>query len=83
MPEGHPALVRALLDELDERSAKPIGDAAALVLEAVAADGLASRSSNTPLIGRELSGVVRLTVAGGHVTWTDGTVFPRSMHAAG
>ncbi|GAA4080202.1 SIS domain-containing protein [Actinomadura miaoliensis] len=40
MPEGHPALVRALLDDLDERSAKPIGDAAALVLEAIAADGL-------------------------------------------
>ena len=48
----------------------------------VAADGLASRSSNTPLLGRDLPGVVRLTVARGHVTWTDGTVFPRSTHAA-
>ncbi len=49
----------------------------------VAAEMLASRSSNTPLLGRELPGVVRLTVAGGHVTWTDGTVFPRSTRAAG
>lgn len=30
---------------------------------------LASRSSNTPLLGRELPGVVRLTVAGGRITW--------------
>jgi dihydroorotase len=49
----------------------------------VGADGLASRSANTPLIGHELPGVVRLTVAAGDVTWTDGTVFPRSTHAAG
>ncbi|MEO8246656.1 MAG: dihydroorotase [Chloroflexota bacterium] len=49
----------------------------------VAAEGLASRSSNTPVLGRQLPGVVRLTVAGGRVTWDDGTVFPRSMHAAG
>jgi dihydroorotase len=49
----------------------------------VAADGLASRSSNTPLLGRELPGVVRLTVAEGRVTWDDGTVFPRSTRAAG
>ncbi|GLW63465.1 SIS domain-containing protein [Actinomadura rubrobrunea] len=40
MPDGHPARVRALLDDLDGRSAKAIGDAAALVLEAVAAGGL-------------------------------------------
>ncbi len=38
----------------------------------VAADRLASRSANTPLIGRELPGVVRLTVADGRVTWNDG-----------
>ncbi len=32
-------------------------------------DSLASGSSNTPLLGRELPGVVRLTVAGGRITW--------------
>jgi dihydroorotase len=35
----------------------------------VEADRLASRSSNTPLLGMELPGVVRLTVAGGRVTY--------------
>ena len=30
---------------------------------------LASRSTNTPLLGRELPGVVRLTVAGGRITY--------------
>ncbi len=34
-------------------------------------DVLASRSANTPLLGRELSGVVRLTVAGGRITYDD------------
>jgi dihydroorotase len=38
---------------------------------------LASRSSNTPLLGRELPGVVRLTVAGGRITW-DALQAPRS-----
>jgi dihydroorotase len=33
---------------------------------------LASLSSNTPLLGRELPGVVRLTLAGGRVTYVDG-----------
>jgi dihydroorotase len=33
------------------------------------AKALASASSNTPLLGRELPGVVRLTVAGGRVTY--------------
>ena len=37
---------------------------------------LASRSSNTPLLGRELPGVVRLTVADGRVTWDDGILAP-------
>jgi dihydroorotase len=32
-------------------------------------EALASRSANTPLLGMELPGVVRLTVAGGHVTY--------------
>jgi dihydroorotase len=33
---------------------------------------LASRSANTPLLGRELPGVVRLTVSGGRITYADG-----------
>jgi dihydroorotase len=33
---------------------------------------LASASVNTPLLGRELAGVVRLTLASGRVTWVDG-----------
>jgi dihydroorotase len=37
---------------------------------------LASRSANTPLIGRTLPGVVRLTVAAGRVTYDDGLVGP-------
>jgi dihydroorotase len=37
---------------------------------------LASASSNTPLLGMELPGVVRLTVAGGRVTWDDGLIGP-------
>jgi dihydroorotase len=39
-------------------------------------DGLASASSNTPLLGMELPGVVHLTVAGGRVTYTDGRLLP-------
>ena len=35
----------------------------------VEADALASRGKNTPLIGRELSGVVLLTVAGGRLAY--------------
>ncbi len=35
----------------------------------VDAESLASRSANTPLIGMELPGVVRLTVAGGRITY--------------
>jgi dihydroorotase len=38
----------------------------------VEAGRLASASSNTPLLGMELPGVVRLTVAGGRVTYADG-----------
>jgi dihydroorotase len=33
---------------------------------------LASASSNTPLLGMELPGVVRMTVAGGRITYRDG-----------
>ena len=35
-------------------------------------DSLASASANTPLLGRELPGVVRLTLAAGRVTYADG-----------
>jgi dihydroorotase len=37
---------------------------------------LASASANTPLLGMELPGVVRLTVAGGRLTYSDGTLLP-------
>jgi dihydroorotase len=39
-------------------------------------EALASRSANTPLLGMELPGIVRLTVAHGRVTWDDGLVGP-------
>ena len=35
-------------------------------------EALASRSANTPLVGMELPGVVRLTLAGGRITYLDG-----------
>jgi dihydroorotase len=38
----------------------------------VAADTLASSSSNTPLLNRELPGVVRLTLASGRISYRDG-----------
>jgi dihydroorotase len=38
----------------------------------VEASALASASSNTPLLGMELPGVVRMTVAGGRITYRDG-----------
>ena len=38
----------------------------------VEASGLASASSNTPLLGMELPGVVRMTVASGRITYRDG-----------
>ena len=42
----------------------------------VDASVLASRSANTPLTGMRLPGVIRLTLAGGRVTWNDG-LLPR------
>lgn len=38
----------------------------------VTADALRSKGRNTPLLGRELPGVVRLVVAGGRVAFTEG-----------
>jgi dihydroorotase len=42
----------------------------------VSRETLASQSANTPFLGRMLPGVVRLTVAGGRVTYDDGLVGP-------
>jgi dihydroorotase len=89
--------LRVLLAALTSGPARIIGEHRGLAVGAVAdlvlfdpaatwtvaADSLASRSANTPLLGRELPGRVRLTVAGGRVAWTDGTVFPRSTQPAG
>jgi len=72
-----------LLAALSTRPAAIIGESRSLAIGAQAdlvvfnptatwrmyADSLASASSNTPLLGRELPGVVRLTVAEGRVTY--------------
>jgi dihydroorotase len=42
----------------------------------VTSDTLESASANTPLLGMELPGVVRLTVANGRVTYDDGLLGP-------
>jgi dihydroorotase len=60
---------------IGETRSLQIGSAADLVLFdpdarwRVEPGALASTSSNTPLLGMELPGVVRLTVAGGRVTY--------------
>ena len=60
---------------ISESRTLAVGDPADLVVFdarqtwRVEAEVLASRSANTPLIGLELPGVVRLTVAGGRVTY--------------
>ncbi len=75
-----------LLAALGTRPAELIGEERSLALGSVAdlvvfdpaarwrveASALASASSNTPLLGMELPGVVRLTVAGGRVTYREG-----------
>jgi dihydroorotase len=76
------ALVAALSSRpatlIGERRSLASGELADLVVfDAVARwrverDALASRSANTPLIGMELPGVVKLTVAGGRITYLDG-----------
>jgi dihydroorotase len=79
-----------MLAALSTRPARLIGESRSLADGAVAdlvvfdparswqvgPDTLASRSTNTPLNGRSLPGVVRLTVAGGRVTYDDGLVGP-------
>jgi dihydroorotase len=82
---GHLELAR-LLEALSTRPASLIGEVRTLQAGSVAdlvvfdpaarwqveASVLASASSNTPLLGMELPGVVRMTVAGGRVTYRDG-----------
>ncbi|MEX0710611.1 MAG: dihydroorotase [Chloroflexota bacterium] len=77
-----PVLIRALATRPAEMigEARPIelGQLADLVIFdpaarwRVEATALASASSNTPLLGMELPGVVRMTVAGGRITYRDG-----------
>ncbi len=74
-----PTLVAALSTRpaaiIGEGRALAVGQPADLVLfdptarRRVEASALASRSSNTPLLGIELPGVVRLTIAAGRVTY--------------
>jgi dihydroorotase len=45
----------------------------------VEASRMVSRSANTPLLGLELPGVVRLTVAAGRVTWDDGLLIQEAV----
>jgi dihydroorotase len=82
---GRIGLVR-LLEALSTRPASLIGEVRTLqpgsgadlvVFDPAArwrveAAGLASASSNTPLLGMELPGVVRMTVAGGRIAYRDG-----------
>jgi dihydroorotase len=74
-----------LLEALSTRPASLIGEVRTLQAGSVAdlvvfdpaarwqveASVLASASSNTPLLGMELPGVVRMTVAGGRITYRD------------
>jgi dihydroorotase len=78
------ALAR-LLETLSSAPASIIGESRSLAIGAradlvvfdpaarwtVSQETIASRSHNTPLLGRELPGVVRLTVADGRVTYAD------------
>ena len=82
---GSLELVR-LIEAMSTRPALLIGETRSLAAGSVAdlvvfdpaahwrveAAGIASASSNTPLLGMELPGVVRMTVAGGRITYRDG-----------
>jgi dihydroorotase len=75
-----------LVEALSTRPANLIGETRSLAEGSVAelvvfdpaarwhveASGLASASSNTPLLGMELPGVVRMTIAGGRITYREG-----------
>jgi dihydroorotase len=75
--------LRTLVAALSSRPAAIVGEGRSLAVGSpadlvlfdpaarwrVEAGGLASTSANTPLLGRELPGVVRLTVADGRVTY--------------
>jgi dihydroorotase len=77
-----------LLAALSVRPAELIGESRSLTAGApadlvvfdpqgrwlVEPSGLASKSANTPLLGMELPGVVRLTVADGRVTYDNGLI---------
>lgn len=79
-----------LLAALSVRPAELIGESRSLAAGAeadlvvfdprgrwlVELSSLASKSANTPLLGMEMPGVVRLTVADGRVTYDDGLVGP-------
>jgi dihydroorotase len=77
-----PALVAALSTRPaafigEERSLRPgaLADLTVVNPDAswrVEPDSLASSSTNTPLLGRDLPGVVRLTLASGRITYRDG-----------
>lgn len=65
----------ALIGETRSLAPGAVADLALVDIDArwrVETSTLASLSSNTPLLGRELPGVVRLTLAGGRVTYADG-----------
>ena len=77
-----------LLDAMGARPAALIGEERSLATGAIGdfvlfdpdatwrvdVGTLASGSTNTPLLGMELPGVVRLTVAGGRITYRDGVL---------
>jgi dihydroorotase len=65
----------------EDRSLRPGAPADLTVVDSLATwrverDTLASSSTNTPLLGRELPGVVRLTLASGRITYRDGLGMP-------
>ena len=69
---------RILGERLDHAPGLRVGEPADLVVIdrdaswTVSADTLRSKGRNTPLLGRELRGVVRLTIAGGRIAYEAG-----------
>ena len=65
-------------ERLDHAPGLRVGEPADLVVIdrdaswTVSADTLRSKGRNTPLLGRELRGVVRLTIAGGRIAYEAG-----------